>query len=650
MLRLKRIEAAGFGPFADRQTIEFPQQKGVVVVYGENMRGKTSLLNAIRYAFFGTVLGRGARVRRLHSVCNRELASQGTYGFSVSLSFSYAGADYELVRECTPSVSIPTTDEDYRQTVMLRRGTTVLGPQEREAVLQQVIPKEVSRFFLFDGELLQEYEELLVNDSQTGHRISEAIERILGVPVLKKARAHLTQMSDEADQLAAKEASRHQETEGLGHALETATKQKEAHQGELRRVEGQLKEYLTERAEAEQYLQSVQKYASILQDRDEASAKLDGETKREVALRSEIQKAMAEAWRSLLREPVRSAREAAREEAQKASSALIIALRGKAVDAGRCEICDQPVAGDTLAKLRATLPEIEQADRSEADPIAAVSDALVKIADLNRFRDADNTAQVGLLWKQLRACVIEQATLKGTISDLNSALSDSDPQAVRAGRAKYGEIVEKITIVKRAVEEEMTKIRGLDENIQRLKKKLSASGTTHLAESQRRAELLRHASEVFGAAVERYKSRLRTRVEGTASKLFLSMTTEKEDYAGLAINENYGLTIRHRDGKAEEARSAGAEHVVALALMGALQNNAPLRGPIVMDSPFGRLDERHTDNVLLTLPDMAEQVVLLVYEAEVGRDRVRHLLGSRLLKEYELQRLSARRTTVVEVR
>ena len=162
--------------------------------------------------------------------------------------------------------------------------------------------------------------------------------------------------------------------------------------------------------------------------------------------------------------------------------------------------------------------------------------------------------------------------------------------------------------------------------------------------------ILRDSSEVFKAAVERYKVNLRSRVESTASKLFLSMTTEKQDLAALTINESYGLTIRHRDGRAEEARSAGAEHVVALALMGALQHNAPLRGPIVMDSPFGRLDENHTANVIQTLPEMAEQVVLLVYEAEVGKARMRDLLGSHLVGEYQLERISARRTNVREVK
>jgi DNA sulfur modification protein DndD len=242
----------------------------------------------------------------------------------------------------------------------------------------------------------------------------------------------------------------------------------------------------------------------------------------------------------------------------------------------------------------------------------------------------------------------------------HSARAPSDPSVIvedRRFRASRGErrssvacVIEKITTVKRAIDEETIEVQAIDQNIQRLKKKLESAGTTDLREGQLRAKIFRESAEVFGAAVDRYKAELRSRVEATASRLFLAMTTEKEDYTGLTINEAYGLTIRHRDGRAEDARSAGAEHVVALALMGALQNNAPLRGPIVMDSPFGRLDDQHTSNVIRSLPQMAEQVVLLVYEAEVGRNRIRELLGARLLREYALERVSSRRTNVREVR
>jgi DNA sulfur modification protein DndD len=273
-----------------------------------------------------------------------------------------------------------------------------------------------------------------------------------------------------------------------------------------------------------------------------------------------------------------------------------------------------------------------------------------RLADLNKFTESDNTGEVRLIWRRLRDLELEQVTLKDRISDLNASLADSDQETLRRSKSSYAEVLEKLSVVKRAIEEESKKTEEKDQNIQRLKKKLESSGTSDLRATQLRAKMLRDASEVFGAAVERYKANLRARVEETSSRLFLSMTTEKQDYSGLTINESYGLTIRHRDGRAEEARSAGAEHVVALALMGALQNNAPLRGPIVMDSPFGRLDESHTANVIRTLPQMAEQVVLLVYEAEVGKAKMRDVLKDRLVREYQLERVSARRTNVREIK
>lgn len=648
MLRLKRLEVDGFGPFAEQQVLEFPAGPGVTVVYGENMRGKTSLLNAVRYAFFGTVLGRGSRVRRLHTISNRELASEGRYGFSVALTFEYDGHEHELVRACRPTVKVPTNDEDYAQEVMLRRTNSTLGPQERDKALQQIFPKEVSRFFLFDGELLQEYEELLINESEAGHRISEAIERILGVPILKRGRIHLTQLSEEADKLAAKEASKRQETQALGNALQQATEQKEAHQKELARLQQLFQDLNAQKLELEQFLRSVQKYASILQERDEAGTRLAIAVKDEKHIRGELQRSMGEAWRCILREPVRAARTAAHADAQKELDAFVLSLRRRALESGHCETCDQDVDATVVARLRPSVPV-------EADvvtgPAGALSTAMARLGGLSKFDGTDNVGEVRQLWKRLRDLELEQATLRDRMADLNAALADSDQSTLRRSQASYAEVVEKMTVVKRAIDDETKKADDKDQNIQRIKKKLESAGTSDLRAGQLRAKILRDSSEVFGAAVEQYKSDLRARVEASASKLFLSMTTEKEDFSGLTINEGYGLTIRHRrDGKAEEARSAGAEHVVALALMGALQQNAPLRGPIVMDSPFGRLDDVHTGNVIRTLPEMAEQVVLLVYEAEVGKERMRRILGSSLVQEYELARISSRRTNVREVK
>lgn len=645
MLHLKRLEVEGFGPFADRQHIEFPEEAGVTVIYGENMRGKTSLLNAIRFAFFGTVLGRGSRASKLHKISNRELAAEGKYGFYVALTFDYDGQEYELYRECRPKVEVPESDDDYSIEVLLRKGGSALGPQEREKALQHILPKEVSRFFLFDGELLQEYEELLVNESETGPKISEAIERILGVPILKRGRAHLTKLSDDAEKSAAVEASRHQTTQSMGASLQAATDQKEAHKKEVARQGAILQELAAEREDLEQALGASQKYTTLLQDHEGAKSRL---AEIEVEIRqkqSELQAAMRESWRSLLNEPVRYARKSAQEEAQRQYDELITSLRVRAVVDSHCVVCEQDVGPEAISSLRTKIP-----DEPSSAPMTGVSTAMVRLADLGKFTEKDNAGEVRQISKRIRSLQLEEMRVKDRITDLDMALSDTDPDALHKTKLRHREISDKLNVVAEAIRKEKGLIEEQDQAIRRISDKLQRIGTPDVVASQVRAKLLRESAEVVAEAVERYKAELRGRVEATATDLFLKMTTEKTDYAGLTINESYGLTIRHCDGRAEEARSAGAEHVVALALMGALQKNAPLRGPIVMDSPFGRLDENHTNNVVMTLPEMANQVVLLVYEAEVGRSRVRELLRGRLLREYELDKVSARRTNIREVR
>ena len=78
--------------FKGEQRIEFPADSGVSIIYGENMRGKTTLLNAIRYALFGKVMTRGATQVALHQMGNWETAKEkGKYGFKVVLEFEHEG-------------------------------------------------------------------------------------------------------------------------------------------------------------------------------------------------------------------------------------------------------------------------------------------------------------------------------------------------------------------------------------------------------------------------------------------------------------------------------------------------------------------------------------------------------------------------------
>ncbi len=118
----------------------------------------------------------------------------------------------------------------------------------------------------------------------------------------------------------------------------------------------------------------------------------------------------------------------------------------------------------------------------------------------------------------------------------------------------------------------------------------------------------------------RLRDDLRIVIQEDATKIFKQLTTDKS-YSGLKINDYFGLSILDCNGNPVPERSAGAEQIVALSLIGALNKNAVRQGPIIMDTPFGRLDPKHRENILKFVPTLSNQVTLLVHGGEVNKDR-----------------------------
>ena len=117
------------------------------------------------------------------------------------------------------------------------------------------------------------------------------------------------------------------------------------------------------------------------------------------------------------------------------------------------------------------------------------------------------------------------------------------------------------------------------------------------------------------------------------------MTTQKS-YRGLEINNNYGLSIIDSSGRTVSIRSAGAEQVVALSLIDGLNRTGRAIGPVVMDTPFGRLDPKHRDNVLKHLPSVTSQFVLLVHGGEIRPDTDLASIKSRIGAVYTIGEIS----------
>jgi DNA sulfur modification protein DndD len=68
-----------------------------------------------------------------------------------------------------------------------------------------------------------------------------------------------------------------------------------------------------------------------------------------------------------------------------------------------------------------------------------------------------------------------------------------------------------------------------------------------------------------------------------------------------------------------------------------------------MDTPFGRLDLHHRDNILRYLPTTTSQLVLLVHDGEIRRETDLAPIASRIGAEYEIKEVNPRHSILERV-
>lgn len=463
------------------------------IIWGNNGRGKTTLLNIFRYALFGRYKNRRGTDVDLITLPNIEGRSEGNYSFKVVLRMINDDTRYELTRQCKvrQGVTVPKSNDDFESYVFLKENGSLLSPDARAHVLKVIMPDEVSRFFLFDGELLQEYEELLLEGTEVGSKIKD----------------HCQLCDQDLDE-----------------------------------------------ARVQMLLEKVATYT-----RGSGALSVDEATELQ---RLRVRKATLESMRS------------------GGNMELLSLLEGQ-LDSLAVEI------DDSERQLRAVREElerhgdVEKLAKSSRDAVTALAQCLKKIENLKEGIQA----------------------VKNKLKEIDGALA--------------------------TLEDKMNRV----------------STDADMLLAGRKVSMCEQIHDIFESGIAAYRDKLKTDVERDATELFVGISNDP-DYIQLKINDNYGLSMVHASGELVPLRSAGFEHVVALSLIGALHKNAPLRGPIIMDSPFGRLDPDHKRNITQALPSMSEQIVLLAYTHEIDEQQTRETLADALKKEYRLTRYSSFHTEI----
>jgi DNA sulfur modification protein DndD len=531
----------------------------------------------------------------------------------------------------------------------------VLPADHFDHEINQIAPEQISRFFLFDGELLDQYEELLVEGSEQGRQIKEAIEQVLGVPSLTNGRHELGAILKAAQKRQAQDLAHVAGLQSQADRTTQLTTKLDSYEDDLRKLQEKLGQTRDERAKLDDELEAAASALALKAALEGSKTALKTHTETVERKLIEKQALLAEAWQDLLDAKLEVKRQTlrARQDALTNSMGDKVRLETQIgnikqlLDTSNCPTCKQHITSDHRAHLGGELGKLQAALSGEADTISELHDVSGQIATLNRIRGVRARDRLAEINRDLRAAEVGRQKAENEIERIEEQVAGHDLAELARKRVlkdekfkEEGRLTEAIKSVSREIQKTKDELAVTQKTIQGL------TGARH-QRSTRKVTVATDLEKTFQVSIERLRDSLRGKVQALSSEAFLKMTTQKS-YKGLEINENYGLSISDSSNRKVSLRSAGAEQIVALSLIDGLNRTGRAIGPIVMDTPFGRLDLKHRDNVLSYLPTVASQFVLLVHGGEIRPESDLAAISNRIGKAYEIREISETQSEIVQ--
>lgn len=651
MLKILSMTINNLGPYAGEQTIDFGNGDGVTLIWGDNGHGKTTLLNLFRYALFGRFQYRHESVDEIMKLVNREGIKRGEYNFKVVLKMMNDDDEIELTRQYSvrKGVQIPSRNDDYEQDLFLKINGAFVSNKEHELAL--IMPEEVSRFFLFDGELLQEYEELVKDDTAIGDKIKKSIESILGVPILSNSAIDSHAVLEEYRNLQTKAAQSNSQTKKYASQIETENARKEEQSKEKERLKDELDNEINFKAKIEEEGKQNNHVKELINEMNSREKDISEKEEKRDELQGKLVIASKEAWKYLVEQKISEIHSQLKQDLEilqeknksYESASQLFEYMHRIVESHHCDCCDQDVDEYHVNALKKKLDENpgRYAGLTEEEKMR-MKKLQVRIVQIENLRSNVDIKALEIYENELDDILVKIDDSKRKLKEIQDEISRYGKVQDLAEKTKrnleqFATCIQKINNLKDGIAKTEEAIRTSENALATLYEKVKKEGTNDadLLLASKKVEICTSLNKLFEDGIAAYRDKLKKEVEKDATEIFRKISSDRE-YVGLIINDNYGLSIKHASGTTIPFRSAGYEHIVALSLIGALHKNAPLRGPIIMDSPFGRLDPTHKKRIITALPSMSDQIILLAYTDEIDSQTAREVLGHSLKKEYRL--------------
>lgn len=629
---IRQLELHNFGVYSGINTFDFENQKPVVLIGGLNGRGKTTFLEAVLLALYGS------------SSFLYEESRKATYGLYLrSLINQNDGSMDSYVRMIFHMGN--ETDEEYT----VQRSWNGKGKRIREQIevwkdgrkdafltsnwgmfIENLIPSALSAFFFFDGEKIAELAVEKTND-----RMKQSIKALLGIQILDLLEKDLLRVlkaeknvngSDDTDnliQLREREDIQREKTEEITARLN----EKKAWVKDLQReLELREEEYKIGGGEL---LASRQ---TLHDENSRIKAELDQNNRKKVELAAgELPLLLVP---DLLQETLK--------ELQKERNEKDIKTAGNKIR--ELYMRYQFKGGEDTGEIGNFLKFIdEQPELRQKEDFLEMSEYALMQAEQLCGKQRDK------IYQELEETKHKDRQLQKKLADIEQYLMveidekqlDEMYRSLLTRRQDIIEAEVKIQEMESSLEEEQKILRNLEQE----RRKLADSAVKALEtreKSERKRKYIYESLDVIG----KYKISLQKmklgQLERTVTDCYLQLANKRNLIQNIIIDkETLEFTYFSGEGSEidKESLSAGEKQLMVIAILWGLAICSGKRLPVIIDTPLSRLDSEHRVALIQKyFPNASDQTIILSTDSEIdGRyyDIMKEFVGDEFTLKYD---------------
>lgn len=658
-IKLARVELSNFKRFYGRHVIDLlPDPSGrkpIILIGGDNGRGKTSIHEAINYALFedDDLPGINTRPNYLKAVSdrlNRRALDEGLtdYWVAVELLASDGSADRQFRIERRWEALLRDRTVATSALEILENGRRVDWVEDNPAAVQDfvrsILPPRIAPFFFFDGERIQQFAD--ETDHEKG--MVEAIEDILHINVYKQLREDLKKYvvdyleQNEIKKSAADDFFKIQED------LERIQEDLDKNRDREADVKREIEELRAQRKRAEDELRRIasphaSERGELLMERERIEKELE-QAKNEVrrgfeplplllagGLCNELVKTLQEEQRRL------TTAEGLRELRQKSNT-----IEHKVF------VSPDPPPGSDVALSPAQRTFYIQAYRKAVEEVFDLApnvECRAKLHDIGDTERARILNRLGVVAQQanlLREAINQRERLSAELREIETKLQSTsdDPHIGQLIRDKQT-IDEKLGRLDSELNTVSAEIQRLEADMAVRQRQIEDRQRSRAAttEAKKAVKLAQEARRVLDAFIRRLAPEKLQELRERFREMYGRLQKPEDPVRSIDIDRDTWQVILLDDKNRPLERrvfSAGMKEMYALSLLWALARASGRELPIVIDTPVGRLDTTNRRALFEKyLPNAGHQVVVLSTDTEVDVEWAKRL-APYVSKQYRL--------------